>query len=214
MDNSERRTFGATLIGEVAPKTYQERKQAIVCTYPGCEVPPGDDSNECQLHQARSKARKRRHRQKARRRWAQQKLCLRCGRKRRPGSKWCNGCLIKAGKLRSPDQDKQRDKTSDRTWTDASGRERFHGQQSRGRQPVWQLDDQDLKYAIEAVDRSRVGLLDARSAAMDLQPKAQRIDALRAALSQAHLAQRHLEEVLDRNRYHQNQILTRRKVRR
>lgn len=203
-----------TLVAAEMPTTYQERKEAGICTRPGCEQAAAEDCNLCPRHRADNQKYARRKRLKQRAVWKKARLCLRCGRKRRQGSKWCTACLIKAGKLKKQERQNPRQITTDRTWTDATGRERYHGQAQRGRQPIFQLDDQDLEYALEAIQRARVGLAAARAPAMELLPKAERMDAIRAALSLAHLGQRHLDEVLERNRYHSNQILTRRKVRR
>lgn len=199
----------ATLLGEAvadsAPKGYQERKVALKCTRSGCDAGAGDESNECPKHHMDSKKRKRRYRRKMRKLWAKKRLCLRDGRKRRKGSKWCHRCLVKAGKLRIVEQDKQRDNEGDRVTRQVEGdgyaRTRRHGQSRRGQQPWHQLNDQDLVDAIELLQRARQGLALAASAEVAQMPKVQRDDIKDAACAHAAHAKRFIAEVFARCKY-------------
>lgn len=198
-------TLESDHVQDQAPKGYQERKEAQTCTRGGCNEPPGDASNECPKHQADSKKRKRRHRLKMRRLWTKKKLCLRCGRKRRKGSKWCHRCLVKAGKLRELEQDKQRDNEPDRVTREVEGdgyaRTRRHGQPRRGQQPWSQLNDQDLVDAIDRLQRARQGLALAASAEVAQLPRVQRDEIKNAACAHAAHAKRFIAEVLERCGY-------------
>jgi len=186
-----------------APRTYQERLEANLCTRPGCNERPGD-SNECPRHHADSLARARRYRRRRRRIWAKKKLCMRCGGTRRKGSKWCNACLIKAGRLRIADHHKQQHNTPRMTTTveaDGYARTRYRGQGKRGQQKRWQLDLQDLDDAIERLQRAKAGVLATRDAEEALTPRVQLAEIRNAAMSQAAHARRFVEDVLRRNRY-------------
>jgi hypothetical protein len=199
----------ATLLGEVPdsapPKGYQERKVAILCTYPGCDSQPSDDCNECPKHARASRKRARRRRIKNRRIWTAKKLCLRCGRKRRRGSKWCHRCLVKLGKLRDLDRHKQHHNSEDRVTREVEGdgyaRTRRHGQPRRGQQPWHQLDDQDLVDAIDRLMRTRQGLALAASAEVAQLPRVQRQEIKNAAYAHAAHAKRFVAEVLERGNY-------------
>jgi len=207
-----------TLVGQVdPPKTYEERKLAGVCTRCG-ERPAGEENQLCDVCRENQRERVRRSMAKKRADRRRKKLCPHCpaakATKVSKAGEVCLACRIKRDRVRSAGVTKDVNHVMDRTWTDGTGRQRFHGQAQRGRQPVWQLDDQDLAYALAAIQRARQGLAVARAPESEALPRAQRQDAIRAALSQAYLGQRHIEEILERNRYHSNQILTRRKVRR
>jgi hypothetical protein len=194
-------------VAEPASQSYQDRKVAEACTYPGCDRAPDDDCNECSHHRAASKERRIRYRVKQRREWLKKKLCLRCGGKRKQGRTWCAACLIKLDRLRTADRDKQRDKMPDRTTreseADGYARTRYHGQSRRGQQPGWQLDDQDLDEAISLLQRTKQGLELARDAEAAGTPRIQRQEIKDAALALAAQASRFVDEVLDRNRFGQ-----------
>ena len=197
--------MGATLWQDVQPRTYQDRKVAIVCTRPGCTAEPSDDCNECPPHRLDSQKRRRRHRLKNRRLWAKKRLCLRCGGKRKQGRKWCAKCLIREDRARSLAEDKQRDNNAERVTREVEGdgyaRTRRHGQARRGQQPWWQLDAQDLDDAIVLLQRTKAGLELARDAEAAEMPRVQRQEIKHAALALAAHAGRFIDEVLDRNHY-------------
>ncbi len=167
--------------------TYAEHKAAAVdaghCTYPGCMEPPGE-TDLCTKHQADAKKRKARSyaRNKAKRKAG--KLCMRCGRKRKPGSRWCVACLISYGRMIFRDRDKQRDKDA-RIEGDGYARERFRGQGKRGPQPKHQLDDQDLEAAVKELQRARAALQYAASEEVQALPRAQRQEAVAKAVALA-----------------------------
>jgi hypothetical protein len=189
----------------VEPRTYQERKEAGICTRAGCSKLAGEESNECPRHQRDSQKRRRRHRMKARRLWAKKRLCLRCGGKRAFGRKWCGRCLVREDRARTSAGDKQRDNKDDRTTdvleADGYARSRYHGQSRRGQQKRHQLDAQDIDEAIERLQRAKRGVLLAAEAEEQQMPRVQRDEIRLAAMAQAALAGRFVEEILDRNNY-------------
>lgn len=197
---------------KVEPRTYQDRKVAEVCTYPGCSEPPSDDCNECPLHRAKTNAAKRRRRLRNRREWTRKKLCLRCGDRRRPGSKWCVMCLAGAGKLRLQERSKQRTKSREisaavgfdaRLEQSPDGklrvRRRFHGQGKRGRQSIAQLDAQDHEDAEGCAHEAWVLLAYFHSDEAKILPRVQRDDIRDRAVSELRRAARWFTDMADRN---------------
>lgn len=181
--------------------TYQGRKEAGICTR--CDAAAGEDSNECPTHQAEIKKYRRRYWLKARRIWTQKKLCLRCGDKRRKGSKWCEPCLIKAGRLRALALDQQLDQSRDRTVEvierDGFTRKRYVGQSRRGKPSRKRLDEQDLRDARANVDRALEAYAYASSAEVAAMGLVQRKAIDDAATHVVARATRHLGDVLARH---------------
>lgn len=191
-------------VNDTPPRGYVDRKVAIVCTREGCDAAPDDDCNECSVHRADSNARQRRYRLKHKPVWARKKLCLRCGDRRRKGSKWCSSCLIKAGKLKT--QERNRPRNNEQRVTrevegDGYARTRRHGQARRGQQPGWQLNEQDIDDAIERLNRAKALLEHERSEEVQALPRIQRQAVKNDAGGQIELAIRFAREVQERCGY-------------
>lgn len=183
---------------------YLERKLAGLCTGAvSCDEPIVEGRQMCMVHlalarQATAKAMKRRRRE-----LRKAGLCLEdCGRSAK-GAARCVMCLIRTGRV-----DKNHvgvnvatDDESSRFKTDSTGRRRYHGQMRRGRQPQSQLDDQDLKYAADAIEKAKLALAAARSPEVQALPRYQRDAAKRAALAHVDHSARFLEAVLDANNF-------------
>lgn len=206
---------GGAITDDLAYSSYQEKKEAEVCTYPGCAEPPdarpGKESAECEEHHERSKARQRRAkrarsraRQALRKIWRKKKLCKLCGDKRVPKQKHCAKCLVAIGGVSSAAVNKQVNKKAARieanTSVDRDGRSRYRGQGKRGRQSVAAIDSTDLTYAADALKRGTDGLAYSSSTAVAQLPRIQREDLKRASLGEVLLARRFLDDVLARHR--------------
>jgi hypothetical protein len=136
--------------------------------------------------------------------WSQKRLCLRCGSKRVLGEEHCTKCLVLRGAAlaRAADKrvDNKRDRIADRTTIDADGRSRYRGQAKRGRQSVAQVDEQDLRYALESIQKAKDGLAFVAALPPGM-PRVQKQDAIHAALSLADQGARFIDEVLGRHNY-------------
>lgn len=195
------------------PLDYQQRKEIGQCTYPGCPDPARDDAGTCAKHgkqKARALRRLRRKRAKlARRLLAKRiakKLCLRCGARRLSGEEHCAKCLVVAGDIAAKAElacRKSRSKKADRieanTSIDRDGRSRYRGTGKRGRQSVAAIDEKDLEYALDALQRMKSGLAFATSAATAQLPRLQKQNAINAALALGDQCCRFVEEVLGRH---------------
>jgi hypothetical protein len=189
---------------------YHERKERQICTYPGCPDDAGE-TGECDRHTARSRRRKRRwkRQQLARQKtllkiWARKRRCLRCGAKRVSGHEHCTKCLVAIGTAPIVSGDKQVDKQqriAAATTIDADGRNRYRGQAKRGRQSVAQLDDQDLRFALEALQKARDGIAWLSTVADGAMSKNEKQDAIGAALAHAIHSSRLVDDVLERHGY-------------
>ncbi|MBA3421666.1 MAG: hypothetical protein H0U12_07205 [Thermoleophilaceae bacterium] len=177
---------------------YEQRKATGLCTRCGV-VAASDDSQYCQPHHEYAKQYSRDALKRLRDGRRAKGLCVYCGTKSE--QRRCMACRIKQGRVSTRGVKKGvKNATADRTWKDAGGRTRYHGQPSRGRQSNASLDDQDIDYAISALQKAKQGLEVARSPEVQALPKVQREEVKRAALSQADHGTRFIEEVLDRNR--------------
>lgn len=186
---------------------YQDRKVAGTCTR--CGEPAEDGYQLCTKHRAAQKRYATASYEASRDARKKARTCSRCGGKRKPGSKWCVACLIKRAKVKTQGlkqgQNNGRDRIAARTdaITEGDGRtrERYRGKQTTGRMSREALDAQDLELAARAVQRCRDGLAVAHGPEVAALPPIQRREALHAALSFAHLASRHLDDLLARNKY-------------
>lgn len=188
---------------------YQQRKERGICTRPGCPHPACEDSLLCKKHRmlaARALRRHRRRRRKAReiaeKRWAAQRRCLGCGEKRLKGHEHCAKCLVRFDRVEKLVGNHERNPKADRiasnTSIDADGRSRYRGQGKRGRQSVAQLDDQDFRFALDALQKARDGIAFIAQKAAGLS-KNERKAAIDAALAHALHSSRLVEDVLDRH---------------
>jgi hypothetical protein len=192
-------------VGEGEPRTYQERKERGVCTYPGCPSSQGEESLRCPKHSeldAKRKARWRQRQAKILRVRVRKSQCLRCGGKRLSGEEHCGKCLVTMGKAERASLN-SRDKNARieaATSVDAGGRSRYRGQGRRGRQSIAATDAKDLEYAVAALRRGVDGLELAASPVVAALPRIQREDVKRASDAQLLQAYRFLGEVLARHR--------------
>lgn len=203
----------ATILVMDVSSDYQQRKEAGRCTYPGCEQDAAEDSSLCGEHRDAQRHRVKLAMRRRRKDWKAKKLCVRCGRRRSPGSSWgCPKCLVQTGRAVTTGVNKStriaarvaaRTEAVDEHVADGYRRKRFRGQDRRGRQTNQQIDEQDLDDAIERLRRAKAGLALARSPEVQQLPRIQREEAKREALSQADHGLRFVEDVLERNRYNQ-----------
>lgn len=186
-----------------APSSYLDRKVAGMCTRPGCPLDAEDDCNLCSGHRADNAKYARRRRAKNRKLWTASKLCLRCGDRRRKGSKWCALCLLKAGKLKTEERQSQRQIADKRVTRDSEGdgyaRTRYHGQSRRGQQKRWQLDVQSIDFAIAALSEARARITESHEAEQAKMPRVQRDEIRNQGVDLVLYASRHCVEVAERN---------------
>jgi len=179
--------------------TYDDKKLAGICTRPGCTATASPDSQLCPPHHIEAKAAKRASMKRRRSDWKRRGLCTRCGSKRSKTSRWgCPACLVATGQARSGFVDIHVDK-SNRIRTDRTGRVRYHGQAERGRQPIIQLDRQDIKDAKRCIDHGEAGLGYYWSPEIQQLSRTQAAEVRAAALAKIEQAMRWLREVLVRN---------------
>jgi hypothetical protein len=71
------------------------------CSRRGCKKPALDDSELCRKHEDDQRRYNREYDARRRAEYEAAKQCTRCGAKeRKPGSKWCPGCVIKLDRMR------------------------------------------------------------------------------------------------------------------
>lgn len=189
---------------------YEQRKLDGRCTRGSCKAKALPDGQLCASHKASEAKRKSAD---ARRRYQTRRangMCGDCGHVKTKQAR-CAACKLKYETARlSSKKDATilatpaSDRIAAATRVDATGRSRYHGQMRRGGPTTAMREEQDLqtlRWAVEEIRKSieGLGLLDLPRFAEAL--KSERAAARRAALSQAALAIRLVEEVLDRNRY-------------
>ena len=90
------------------------------------------------------------------------------------------------------------DKIAAATRTGVDGRTRYHGQQKRGQQPKWQLNEQDLKHVTADFEQFRDGI---QMLASDEARKRHKSDYQREELAVAHVGKRmarRTKDIVDR----------------
>jgi hypothetical protein len=189
--------------------TYEQRKVDQVCTYPSrvpCSRPLAEDSQLCERHLRRARRSKRDSARRVRADRRELGLCADgCGA--RSARYRCAACSIRTGRIPTTGVDTTVDNSPapDRQWragtheSDATTK-RYRGRAKRGKPPAATLDDQDLRDAIDALEKARRALTYARSPEVVALPRIQRESALRAALDYVKYAGRFEDDVLDRNK--------------
>lgn len=199
---------------------YYQRKADGICTYGSvedCPHPPADGSSLCQAHLDDANDRKARSAQALREERREGGWCAYCGEVKSE-TYACAGCSIRRGDIPTTNSDNNVDNTNADRWRretianpnlkdptaeGVAGTKttmRYVGQSRRGTPSAATLDEQDLKQIAAELERARVGLQYAHALPTEI-PRAQRKDAVRAALSRLDLAGRFIEDVLDRHNY-------------
>lgn len=198
--------------GNTAPASdYEARKLDGRCTKGRCPEMAVDGAQQCQRHLDAARKAARECQERRRKRWAKQKRCLRCGRRRHPESTWgCPRCLAELGRLRdsgravNPYVNPRRSRTAGfdaRIEGDGYARERYRGQGKRGPQPTEQLDDQDLRDAKKHFQRAAEALEYHNSDAGKGLPTGQRREIRDAADAEFNRAFGFVAEIWKRHRY-------------
>lgn len=180
---------------------YYGRKADERCTQ--CGRPASGDAQLCARHLRRKRAADRRWRAAARQLERAAGRCAEgCGRK--SATYRCPVCLIRLGRIPTVGVDPgvviQDTADGDRWRADANGWQRYRGRGRRGKPPAGANDDLDLRYALDAIERGKAGLVYARSDAVKALPRVQRREAMLAAIAHLELASRFLDEVVDRGK--------------
>lgn len=174
---------------------YQERKESGLCTR--CGVPAPDGDQLCETHRRYAKAATATSIRRLRAKRRRAKRCISCGRSSKRAQ--CLACLVKLGRV--PKRDRLGGNPSvNQTRVDKDGRTRFHGTGKRGREYIHDQDIRDLKDAIASATRALEGA-QAYAALPDGVRREERRAVMMAYQSQAHLAERFLEEVTTRSKY-------------
>lgn len=182
---------------------YQARKESGRCVYPGCDELAGD-TVLCDEHAEDARERTRRSLSKTRTKRAELGLCAQCGTKSRTYR--CFACRARSTAPPSKSDHNGASNTPPQTevdrWRPDPGTtwKRYRGKARRGKPPDALLDDQDLVFAVEELERGRDGLGYARSDEVRALPKIQRDGVKQAALDRLALAQRWISEVLTRHK--------------
>lgn len=183
---------------------YQSRKLDQRCIYPGCDRPPADGAAPCQYHLDAERRRKREWMRAARKRWKAANLCTRCGRKRKPGSKWgCSVCVAELIGFVDGHVDKSARiaaNTTERTTASNLGRVHYHGKGKRGAMTKAEADGRDFDEAIRLAARAKAEHDYAVSPEVAQLPPIQRADELEKAIDTAARGLRHLASILRRHR--------------
>jgi|HubBroStandDraft_6_1064221.scaffolds.fasta_scaffold622148_2 hypothetical protein len=180
------------------------------CARAACHEPARDDDDLCDAHRGERLRQKRVTQRTAYKQRAKQKLCTKCGK--RPPLKphtWCAVCRLRRGQLRKPGRpskpdltanlDTKADLVSSRTSIDKDGRSRFHGRAERGRQPVVELDRQDVAEMRRLIDIGALAVDAYWTPEYQQLPRLQRLDARAAAMTWFERARRVIDDVLVRN---------------
>ena len=109
-------------------------------------------------------------------------------------------CRIRRNRYRRPvgGVENRLDKVAAATRTHADGRTRYHGQQKRGQQPKWQLNEQDLKHVTADFEQFRDGIA---LLASEEARKRHKSDYQREEFAVAHVGKRmtrRTQDILDR----------------
>ena len=177
--------------------SYEERKASGICTYPGCEHPCGDETLLCDEHAKGARGRDAARRARTRKARRANKLCMRCGGKRKPGSQWCARCLVQLGRLRS-DHHKQHhndQRTTVDMEADGYGRQRYHGRERRGAMSKVETIRQGLQEAKKSLAKAEDGVNEYETPFVQELPRVQREAVLDAAMSHCDHAERWLDEI-------------------
>lgn len=182
---------------------YQARLEANLCVHGQCGLPPVDGADRCARHREEQLERQRDSMRRLRRRRRRVRKCAEAGCANYSRRYRCPACSRLVGNRRAAGV-KSGVNIAERTWREADGRTRFHGQLQRGRQSNLSLDTQDLGDAIKGLTRGIDDLTHAASPEIQQRPKAQRDEVKRAALARIAHAIRFAQEVLDRHRYEED----------
>lgn len=189
---------------EVAQTTYQQRKEASLCTR--CGAPAAEDSSLCEQHRDDLRERRANWIATFRETRRAQGLCPYCPASRETpiGAEdaMCLACRIARRKTSTVEVvdnvvDKGR-RIAARTRTHADGRTRYHGQGRRGQQPKAQLIGQDLRYARAGLDAAVAGYAMLETDEVKQLPRIQRDDIGHAADHQLLRVIGHCEDALER----------------
>lgn len=187
---------------------YEDRKLADPPQCTRCGKRARDGHQLCRKHLADQRRYNAKWARKRARLARRKKRCRYCIRKVTMGRS-CLACreqrkryrtLLRARKKRAVD--KAVDRGPDRMVLRPDGRIRSSGKGSRGRTESKVIDDQDLDYAMDAIAKAKDGLARARGEQSAQFAPAERRAAKLAALAHAAHGVRFVEEVLDRNRFH------------
>jgi hypothetical protein len=205
---------------------YERRKLDEKCTRCGVSV-RGSDDQLCSACRARVNAKKATSAKRLAADRRRKKQCARCGRPS-PDRYECIPCLAKLGRapLATPDPTLdqshgaihasridplsllRRPQVIDAiTEGDGRTRTRSRGSGKRGgaNQTAFVVDGQDLRYAREALDKAILGMVDSHGPHNAELGRAQKLALRRSWQSLADLARRHLDELLERGGYDEDE---------
>lgn len=181
---------------------YQARKESGRCVYPGCPEPASEDSVRCVAHAADQRERTRRSLRRTRRELAAAGRCVVCRRK--SATYRCAACRARVNDLPATTANNRDNNRAaiPQVWRVDPGTNwnRYRGKAKRGKPPTSLLDDQDLDFAIQEIQRAKAALAYARSEEVLAMPKIQRDGVMAAALARLERAERWLDEVRARHK--------------
>lgn len=176
---------------------YEEHKLAGICTRGACDQPAEDGFQLCPRHRARVNRVKRMSAKRVRAKRLDAGQCIQCATPSR--TSLCPGCVIRTDRVKSTTAVDQNVDQSDQWRRDASGWERYRGKGHRGAPSAAINDDQDLRAAVEELERGRIALAYAHSDAVRQLGRISRRNARDAAAAILAMAARFITEVVERN---------------
>jgi hypothetical protein len=178
------------------PSTYEERKLAGVCTRGACGKLAEDGYQLCAGHRRRKNRVDRMSAKRVRAARLDAGKCLQCGEPSKTAR--CPGCVIKADRVK-PSTGIGHSVGHDEWRRDSSGWERYRGKGHRGAPSAAINDDQDLRSALDALERGRQSLAYAHSDEVRQLGRISRRSARDAAAAILAMAARFIFEVVERN---------------
>lgn len=184
---------------------YQRAKLAGLCTYNdgACGRPAHDGGQLCDRHRRKVNAAQRRYANRLREARAAEGRCRTPGCGVPSDTALCPACAIKEGRVKpSVVADKVVDNDRGDPWRgDAYNTNwaRYRGKGKRGAPAASETDDHDIRKALEAVERGRIGLAYAHSAEVRALGRHRQREARAAAAGILAMAGRFLLEVAERN---------------
>lgn len=175
------------------------------CRRRGCSTAAADDSEYCDEHAKRQRQYQAAYMSRRRAAFARKKLCTRCGRKRRPGSKWCSRCMLRDPRMKIPPVTLHVENKAARvlaaTAIGTDGRERYHGTAKKGRRPIVEEHMADFDLIEPEVAAARKAIAHSWSPEVEQLPRIQRDEARMAALDRVFSLYRLLGDILRRGKH-------------
>lgn len=196
-DSGEQRPDTGTVAPSRERTRYEEHKLAGICTRGACDQPAEDGFQLCPRHRARVNRAQRMSAKRIRSDRRAAGNCIQCGEPSK--TSLCPACVIRTNRVKPTTAVDASVDQGDQWRRDASGWERYRGKGHRGAPSAAINDDQDLRAAVEELERGRIALAYAHSDAVRQLGRISRRNARDAAAAILAMAARFITEVVERN---------------